>query len=325
MEMKIERVNIPLHTSFVITGYTFTALQAVWVTLFDGVVSGRGEGVGIYYLGESQDSMVAELEAIQPKVEAGATRQEINNLMPRGGARNALDCAFWDLECKQSGKSIWELTGITPAPLFTVATIGIGTLEQMANRATELASFQNIKIKVSGESPVEAVAAVREARPDATLVVDANQGWSLDQLKDFAPKMEALGVRMIEQPLARGLDHELANFASVVPLGADESALDLAEYKENSTNYQVVNIKLDKCGGLTEALQIVAAAKKDGKTIMVGNMTGTSLSMAPAFVIGQECGFVDIDGPLLLGSDIEDGLEYLDGGKVMPPSSLLWG
>lgn len=325
MEMKVERVNIPLHTPFVITGYTFTELQAVWVKLSDGLVSGRGEGVGIYYLGESQDSMVRELEEIKPKVERGATRQEINGLMPRGGARNALDCAFWDLECKQTGKTIWELTGITPEPLFTVATIGIGSLEQMASRATELASFQNIKIKVNGESPVEAVAAVRAARPDATLVVDANQGWSLNQLEDFTPKMHELEVKMIEQPLTRGIEHDLSGFVSDVPIGADESVLDLAEYHENSANYQVVNIKLDKCGGLTEALEIVAAAKQDGKTIMVGNMTGTSLSMAPAFVIGQECAFVDIDGPLLLGSDIDYGLEYLDGGKVLPPSSLLWG
>ena len=325
MKMEIERVNIPLHTPFVITGYTFTELQAVWVTLSDGRVFGRGEGVGIYYLSESQDSMVAELEAIKPQVEQGASRQEINELMPRGGARNALDCAFWDLECKQSGQSIWDLIGITPNPVFTVATIGIGTLEQMANRALELKDFQNIKIKVSDESPVEAVAAVREARPDAALVVDANQGWTLSELKDFAPKMEALGVMMIEQPLARGMDNQLANFQSPVPLGADESVLDLAEYHLNSSNYQVVNIKLDKCGGLTEALQIVAAAQQDGKTIMVGNMTGTSLSMTPAFVIGQTCGFVDIDGPLLLGKDIDNGLEYLEGGQVMPPSSLLWG
>ncbi len=325
MEMKIERVNVPLHTPFVITGHTFTELQAVWVTLFDGKVSGRGEGVGIYYLGESQDSMFAELEAIKPKVEQGAARRDINSLMPRGGARNALDCAFWDLECKQTGKTIWELTGIAPEPLFTVATIGIGTPGQMAHRATELASFQNIKIKVNGENPVESVAAVREARPDATLVVDANQGWSISQLEDFTPKMHELEVKMIEQPLTRGLNDELAGFVSPVPIGADESVLDLAEYHENSANYQVVNIKLDKCGGLTEALEIVAAAKQDGKTIMVGNMTGTSLSMAPAFVVGQECGFVDIDGPLLLGSDIDYGLEYLDGGEVMPPSPLLWG
>ena len=323
--MKIERVNISLHTAFVITGYTFTELKAVWVTLSEGNYSGRGEGVGIYYLGDDQDSMIKSLEAIKPKVEQGATRQEINELMPPGGARNALDCAFWDLECKQFEKSIWELVGITPNPLFTVATIGIGTLEQMANRAIELAAFRNIKIKVSDQSPVEAVAAVREVRPDAALVVDANQGWSLSQLEEFAPKLDILGVKMIEQPLARGLDHQLANFLSPVPLGADESVLDLAEYHLNSSNYQVVNIKLDKCGGLTEALQIVAAAIKDGKTIMVGNMTGTSLSMAPAFVVGQECGFVDIDGPLLLGEDIKNGLEYLEGGKVMPPSSLLWG
>lgn len=325
MKMTIERKNFPLHSPFAITGYTFTNLNSVWVTLEDQGFFGRGEGVGIYYLGDDQDQMVKDLEAIKPAVEKGATRQEINSLMPTNGARNALDCAMWDLECKKSNGSIWELLGIEPKLLTTVATIGIGTPGQMAARALELSEFPNLKIKLSNEQPVAKLEAIRSARPDAKLVVDVNQGWNFEELNAFMPDLSELSIDMIEQPLARGEDQELAGFTSPIPIGADESALNLSEYQQAADRYQVVNIKLDKCGGLTEALEIARTATDAGKSLMVGNMTGTSLSMAPAYVIGQFCDFVDIDGPLLLATDIDPGLDYLDAGKVSIPTPEIWG
>ena len=325
MKMTIERKDFALHSPFVITGYTFLELNAVWVTLEKDGFTGRGEGVGAYYLGDDQAKMLRDLEEIKPRVEQGATRQDINEIMPPNGARNALDSAMWDLECKISDASIWELVGLKPKHLNTVATIGIGTQEQMATRAKELGDFSNLKIKLDDHEPVEKLTAIRAARPDANLVVDVNQGWQFEQLIKFIPALGDLGIKMIEQPLARGNDSKLDGFVSPIPLGGDESVLNLSEYEANSKNFQVINIKLDKCGGLTEALQIVDVAQKDGKSIMVGNMTGTSLSMAPAYVIGQHSEFVDIDGPLLIAKDIPNGLNYLPGGKVEVFSPTLWG
>jgi L-alanine-DL-glutamate epimerase-like enolase superfamily enzyme len=206
-----------------------------------------------------------------------------------------------------------------------VATIGIGSDEFMRQRALDFSEYQNLKIKLDAERPIERVRAVREVRPDATLVIDANQAWDRKLLEQLAPKLHELGVAMVEQPVARGRDAQLAGFESEIPVGADESCLSLSEYDRVAEYYQVINIKLDKCGGLTEALQIVKRAEQDGKKLMVGNMTGSSLSMAPAFVIAQFCDFVDIDGPLLLNEDIPNGLEYSAGGWVTAPKPELWG
>lgn len=325
MEMLVEKKNFPLHSPFVITGYTFTELEAVWVTLTEGERRGRGEACGIYYLGDTQDSMMAQLESVRGAVEAGATRADIQELLPPGGARNALDCAYWDLECKVSGHSIWQLLDITPHELTTVATIGIGAPEEMAARALELSSFAHLKVKLDDHLPIERLSAIREARPDAQLVIDVNQGWSRDSLDRYLPELHQLGVAMVEQPLPRGDDASLSGIQSPIPIGADESLMNLAEYDEVAPFYDVINIKLDKCGGLTEALEIVKRAEADGKKIMVGNMTGTSLSMAPSYVIGQFCEFVDIDGPVLLEKDLDYGLDYREGGRVSLPSSTLWG
>lgn len=323
--MRVERKNFPLHSPFVITGYTFTELEAVWVTLSDGEHRGRGEACGVYYFGDTQESMSTALEGVRAEVEAGATRDEIQHLLPAGGARNALDCAMWDLECKQKGATIWQLLGITPHELTTVATIGIGTREEMAARAVELSAFSKLKVKLDGDQPVERLSAVRAARPDAELVVDANQGWTSEQLLEILPELSTLGIAMIEQPLVRGDDESLSSVVSPIPIGADESLVSLAEYDAVAPLYDVINIKLDKCGGLTEALAIVRRAQADGKKIMVGNMTGTSLSMAPSYVVGQFSEFVDIDGPVLLSKDIAEGLHYQDGGVVSLPTPALWG
>lgn len=325
MKYQVEKRSIPLERPFVITGHTFINLDAVIVTIEQDGFRGQGEGDGVYYLGETQDSMFDQLESIRVAVEAGVTRQELAELLPAGGARNALDCALWDLECKSSGKSIWELTGIKPKNLITVATVGMGNPDEMAARAQEFSNYPNLKVKLDDQSPIERLQAIRDARPDAKLVIDVNQGWTLDLLQGLMPQLEALEVAMIEQPLPRGADKDLEGFSSPIPLGADESCLTLQEYYSIKDYYQVINIKLDKTGGLTEALKLAKQAKADGKDVMVGNMTGSSLSMAPAYVIGQFCTFVDIDGPLLLGSDIEHGLKYLPGGLVEPPSPELWG
>jgi len=325
MDFRIETITRPLAEPFSITGYTFTDLHAVWVTLTDGEFSGRGEGVGMYYRGETPESMSAELEGVREALGRGASRADIQSLLPPGGARNALDCAMWDLECKSRGESIWEVLGITPRPVVTVATLGMDSPAEMARKARDFAAYPHLKVKLSEDDPMGKLWAIREARPDAELVVDVNQGWSFGELVAYLPELEALGVAFVEQPLPRGEDAELEGFRSPIPLGADESLVDLADYPEAASKYDVINIKLDKCGGLTEALAIVEAAKKDGKDVMVGNMTGTSLGMAPSHVIAQFSRFVDIDGPLLLASDIEGGLEYHPGGIVDPPLPALWG
>ena len=195
----------------------------------------------------------------------------------------------------------------------------------MAAKALEYSKYPNLKVKLSADQPIERLEAIRAARPDANLIVDVNQGWSFEELKEYTPHCKRLGLAMIEQPLVRGKDEMLEEYTSDVPLGADESCLDSAEYEQNARRYDVINIKLDKCGGLTDALKIVHMAQRDNKGLMVGNMTGSSLSMAPSYVVGQLCQFVDIDGPLFLEQDIEHALEYADGGIASIPTPELWG
>lgn len=322
MQFKIETFSLPLKEPFVITGYTFTDASTVRVTIEKDGHIGRGEANGIYYENETPEFMAAQIEAV---IHNRLVHEEVNDLLPRGGARNALDCAFWDLEAKRSGKSIWQLLDITPKPLSTVATVSIETPENMAAKAVYYAKYPNLKIKLSADQPIERLEAIRAARPDATLITDVNQGWSFEELKEYIPHCKRLGLAMIEQPLARGDDAMLEGFKSDVPLGSDESCLDSAEYEQNAKRYDVINIKLDKCGGLTDALKIVKLATLGGKGLMVGNMTGSSLGMAPSYVVGQFCQFVDIDGPLFLKQDIEHGLEYKDGGIASLPTPALWG
>lgn len=325
MKMMIERGNYPLARPFSITGYVFNSTDTVQVTLVDGEHTGRGEGIGVYYNDDRVDGMVSQLESVQQAVESGLGREAVQDLLPPGGALNALDCAYWDLEAKRAGCSIWQLLELTPKPLHTVCTVGIDTPQAMAELAASYHQYPNLKIKLSGDQPIERLEAIRKARPDATLVIDVNQGWSFEELREYTPAAHRLGVAMIEQPLARGADECLEGFQSQVPLGADESCLHAGEYALAAARYDVINIKLDKCGGLTQGLRLAELARADNKALMVGNMTGTSLSMAPAFVIGQFCRFVDIDGPLLLAEDIAHGLHYGDGGVVAAPDSRLWG
>ncbi|WP_262695692.1 dipeptide epimerase [Kordiimonas aquimaris] len=325
MKMSIECKSFPLTKPFAITGYVFENTEAVWVTLEDKGFCGRGEAIGIYYKDETKDTIIEQLEAVRSDIEAGLTRNKVQALLPAGGARNALDCAFWDLQAKQNAQPIWQTLRITPKPLITVATVGIDTPAKMAQSVLSLSKYRHLKIKLSADDPIARLKGIREARPDAVMVVDVNQGWSFDELKRYTPALQEFGIAMIEQPLKRGRDEELEGFRSPVPLGADESCLNLSEYGNAAKRYDVINIKLDKCGGLSEGLEIVKRAQADGKQLMVGNMTGSSLSMAPAYVIGQFCTFVDIDGPLYFEHDIENALEYVEGGVVSIPEPALWG
>jgi L-alanine-DL-glutamate epimerase-like enolase superfamily enzyme len=295
------------------------------VTLSDGGNVGNGEGAGVYYLNETGASMLDQVESFRRDIENGVARDELLALMPPGGARNAVDCALWDLECNKQKKSIWELNGITPQPVKTVVTIPIlDTPEQMAQRARELAQYPIIKVKLDGAQPVERIQAIRAARPDAELVIDANQGFSLEQLTAILEPLAELGVAMIEQPLPRGRDEGLEDLVSPIPICADESCLHRGELEAALPRYDMINIKLDKTGGLTEALALAAQARSAGKKLMVGNMVGTSLSMAPAFVIAQLCDFVDLDGPFSLKSDYAHAMRY-DGATVSAPTNNFWG
>ncbi len=322
MHFKIETHSFPLKEPFVITGYTFNDSSTVRVIIEKDGHIGRGEANGIYYENETAQSMARQIEDV---VHSRLTHEEVDEILPRGGARNALDCAFWDLRAKTEGKTIWELLDITPKPLSTVATVGINTAEAMAEKARKFAKYPNLKIKLSADEPIERLEAIRAARPDATLITDVNQGWSFEELREYIPHCKRLGLAMIEQPLKRGADEMLEGFKSDVPLGADESCLDSAEYEQNAKRYDVINIKLDKCGGLTDALKIIKLATLGGKGLMVGNMTGSSLGMAPSYVVGQFCQFVDIDGPLFLKQDVEHGLDYMEGGIASIPTPALWG
>jgi len=308
-------------TPFRIAGVTWHTSRSIVVQISDQGFLGRGEAQGVYYLA---DSLLAEVNAISGRIKEGISREQLLQLMPAGGARNAIDCALWDLECKISGQSIWQLTGITQKPQTTVFTIGLEkTPEAMAEKALA-ANSPALKIKLDQHQPYERLAAIRAACPDADLVVDANQSWSFEQLKQLLPKCIDLNLSMIEQPLARGSDEVLEGFNSPIVLAGDESCLHTAELEQAAKRYTMINIKLDKTGGLTEALILAKAAREKGCQLMVGNMCGTSLSMAPSFVLAQLCDFVDLDGPLLLKYDHPSGLKY-SNGMVSDLQQRFWG
>ncbi len=314
-----------LRQTFRIAGEAWDSSPTLAVQLEANGKVGRGEAQGVHYLGESPETMLAAVESVACQLENGCDRLELQKLLPAGGARNALDCALWDLECKLSGRSIWALTEITPHPVTTVFTIGLeSTPEAMAAKAAAATDSPVLKIKLDADRPLDRLQAIRSARPDAQLVVDANQGWDFSLLKDVLSECQSLGLEMIEQPLPRGADEALEDFESPVLLAADESCQDREDLAAVARRYGMINIKLDKTGGLTEALELAHAARALGCKLMVGNMVGTSLGMAPAFVIAQLCDFVDIDGPLLLRFDHPHGLEY-NAGEVTHIDPRLWG
>ena len=325
MKMSVHLEEWELTQPFRISNFEWINSRGIVVQLADDGHLGRGEAQGVFYLDESAESIFEQVHAVADKIRKGISREELQDLLPAGGARNAIDCAMWDLECKKARKTIWQLTGIRPAPVTTVFTIGLeATPEAMAAKAAAAAEAPVLKIKLSDDRPYERLAAIRAARPDAALVVDANQGWDFELLKEVIPKCVGLDLGMIEQPLPRGGDEMLEGFDSPIILAGDESCLHTGELETAARRYDMINIKLDKTGGLTEALKLAHAAKAKGCKLMVGNMTGTSLGMAPAFVVAQLCDFVDIDGPLLLKYDHPNGMSYHNGVvDVFQPG--LWG
>lgn len=325
MDFSIHIADWELTRPFRISGFEWINSRCLVVQLSEDGYVGRGEAQGVFYLDETAESIFEQAHSVANEIRSGISRQQLQDLLPPGGARNAIDCAMWDLECKRAGKTIWQLTGINPKPVTTVFTIGLeSTPEAMAVKAAAAVDAPILKIKLDSHLPYEKLAAIRAARPDAELVVDANQGWSFDQLQKLLPKCVDLNLAMIEQPLARGSDEKLEGFESPITLAADESCLHTGELETAANRYSMINIKLDKTGGLTEALHLARAARAKGCKLMVGNMVGTSLSMAPSFVVAQLCDFVDIDGPLLLKYDQPNRLVYKNG-VVNGFEPGLWG
>lgn len=323
LEVRAERW--PLAQAFVISRGAKTEADVVVAEVRDGAYRGRGEATPYARYGETMEGVVAELEATAARVEAGLDRAALQVLLPAGAARNALDCALWDLQAKQAGRRAWELAGRARLdPVKTCFTLSLGTPAAMAEVARANARRPMLKLKIGGPDDLDAVIAVRDAAPRARLVVDANEALRFDDLMRLAPEFARLDVRLLEQPLPAGQDDALEGYASPVPLCADESLHTRAELAACASRYAFVNVKLDKAGGLTEALALVGEARARGLGLMVGCMVATSLAMAPAMILAQGAEVVDLDGPLLLARDREPGLT-ITGSLIEPPPAALWG
>ena len=324
LDLRVE--HFPYHQPFRISGHVFTETALLVAEISDGTHVGRGEGAGVYYLGDDIDHMLSEATRVREDIQRGATREQLQHLLPPGGARNALDCAFWDLEAKRAGRPVWALAGLeAPRALRSTLTLGADSPEAMAKAALAIDPQAPIKVKLTGDldEDILRVAAIRAARPDAWIGVDANQGYDRPTLAGLLPVLVEHGVAQLEQPLKRGREADLDGLKRPLPFVADESALSLADTASLVVRFDVVNIKLDKCGGLTEGLAIARQAKTLGLDVMVGNMMGTSLSMAPSYLVGQLCDIVDLDGPTFLARDRVPGVEYRGG--MIHCAEEVWG
>ncbi len=313
---------------FVIARKAYTEAVVVEVEIAaDGVV-GRGEAAGVDYRGDTPDRMLLQLHDLAERLERGEEldRVRLQALLPAGGARNAVDCALWDLDSKRSGVSAVVQAGLAPlTPVETFVTLGMDTPEAMGAKAARWASrYGALKVKLGDADDMARLEAIRAAAPAARLIADANQGWTLGQLNDRAPRMAQLGVELLEQPLPVGRDDELFDYRGAVPLCADESFDDRADLDKVLGRYAFCNIKLDKAGGLTEALALAAAARQAGLRLMVGCMEGTSLGVAPALLLAQSCEIIDLDCPMQLVNDVDGGFGYQDGW-LRPNGPALWG
>ena len=327
LETRVIRETWPLTRPFAISRLTITDVVTLRVVLTQGRAVGHGES-------EPHESDEAVRDAVERQVRDAVavvapemSLEALKELLPSPTARNAVDCALWDLRAKRLGTSVWKLAGLEPPrPLTTAMTIGIAVPDVMGERARALADCGLIKVKLGRTQPIACIEAVRRAVPQTTLTVDANEAWTLDELREYAPRLAALGVALIEQPVPADRDDELIDYRSPVPLCADEACDDLASLEHVDGRYQYINIKLDKTGGFSEALLLAREGKLRGLGIMTGCNVSTSLSMAPAFYIGQLSSFVDIDGASMLSSDREPGLRYdLRRGRVEVPAAELWG
>jgi L-alanine-DL-glutamate epimerase-like enolase superfamily enzyme len=323
LAVRVERW--PLAEAFVISRGSKTEAEVVVAEFTDGPHRGRGEAVPYARYGETVASVLAQIEGVRPRMEAGADRAGLQDLLSPGAARNALDCALWDLEAKRAGVRAWTLAGRARLdPVKTCFTISLGPAEEMAEAARANARRPMLKLKIGGPDGLDGVAAVRAAAPRARLIVDANEALTFEDLRRLAPELARLEVKLLEQPLPAGEDGALEGYASPVPLCADESLHTRAELAACVGRYGLINIKLDKTGGLTEALALAGEARRQGFGLMVGCMVATSLAMAPAMILAQGAEVVDLDGPLLLARDRTPGLA-VDGSIIAPPSPDLWG
>ncbi|HEY0939992.1 MAG TPA: dipeptide epimerase [Steroidobacter sp.] len=324
--ISIATVQWEMNEPFAISRGVVSRVEAVLVTLVDAQGNrGRGEGYGIGYEGETCAIMQQQLAGVARHVRAGATREELLELLPHGGARCALDCAMWDLEAKRSGRPAWALAGLSEVHSLTTAmTIGIRSPDALRVALNRYGTYPLLKIKVGADEPLETLRTVREMAPRARLIVDPNQAWTFSQLREYAPVCRELGVELIEQPLPVTADEDLRGYSCPVALCADEAVHTRADLPAILGKYQCINIKLDKTGGLTEALLLERQARAAGLSTMVGCMWGSSLAMAPGFILGQFCDFVDLDGPLLQKTDWPDAISY-NQGYMSAPRPSLWG
>ena len=321
MEISVTRDIFRLAQVFTISRGSRTEAQVLTVRVQDGDATGWGECVPYARYGETLDSVAAQIAGLPGAV----TRETLPDLLPAGAARNAVDCALWDLEAKRRGCRVWDLAGLpAPGPEITAYTLSLDSPDAMQAQATKHAHRPLLKIKLGTPDDMPRLEAVRRGAPDSRIIVDANEGWSADIYADLAPHLARLGVALVEQPLPAGEDDALIGMDRPVPVCADESCHDRASLPALAGKYDMVNIKLDKTGGLTEALSLRDAARAGGYGIMVGCMVGSSLAMAPATLVAQGAAVTDLDGPLLLAEDRENALIF-DAAGVHPPEAALWG
>jgi L-alanine-DL-glutamate epimerase-like enolase superfamily enzyme len=324
--LRVDKAAIRFAEPFRIAGYIFDAMPSIVAQIADRGHVGRGEAAGVYYLGDDQQHMIEMVEAVRQEVESGLSRDELQQLLPHCGARNALDCALWELDSLIAAEPVWKLAGAPrPRPLVTTFTLPAVDPAVLASKVKRLSFAKAIKVKLDGdiEEDRARIEVVRRARPDAWLAVDANQGFRADDLEELGRAARDFSVSLIEQPLKRGQEQALEAWRPGVPVAADESILGLDELRARANYFDVINIKLDKCGGLTEALAMVVAARELGKKVMVGNMGGSTLAMAPGFVLGQLCDVVDLDGPYGHADDPLASQIYSDGTIFVPDA--VWG
>ncbi len=311
----------PLQEVFTISRGSRTEAKVVTVSVSRDGAFGRGECVPYARYGETIQSVIAQIEGLPPRI----TRADLQAALPAGAARNAVDCALWDWEAKKAGKRVWELAELpAPQPVITAFTLSLATPEKMQAQAAKHSKRPLLKIKLGGEGDMARLEAVRKGAPDTRIIVDANEGWTPEIYTELAPALIRLGVEVVEQPLPAGADDMLAEIERPLPVCADESCHDRASLPALKGKYDMANIKLDKTGGLTEALALKAAAQAEGYALMVGCMVGTSLAMAPATLLAQGAQITDLDGPLLLAKDRTAALHY-DTHGVYPPTAELWG
>jgi len=325
LKLTVEEQVFPLAEVFTISRGSRSDARVVVVTLSDGLHTGRGECVPYAHYGESISSVMTQVRSLEDELARGLDRIELQNRLPAGAARNAVDCAFWDLEAKRARKPVWALAGLDePRAMVTAFTLSLDKPEVMREKARRHADKPLLKLKLGGEGDIERLRAVREGAPDARIIVDANEGWNLAAYQQLAPVLVELGIAMVEQPLPAGADADLAGIERPLPVCADEACHDRSSLPGLAGRYDMINIKLDKSGGLTEALALKREAQARGFGIMVGCMVGSSLSMAPALLVAQDAAIVDLDGPLLLARDREHGMRF-DSDGIHPAEPALWG